>query len=100
MILAYTSHAPHLIAFGLMGIIPKKYLPFCGQGLKDTTRIAASTPQVWLDICMANSRNIIQVIDECVSQLSAVRKTINTKETRELLKLLQEAKEKRDLLIS
>jgi len=100
LILAYTSHAPHLIAYALMDIMPKQYFPFCGQGLKDTTRIAASTPQVWLDICMANSRNIIQVIDECVSQLSAIRKTISTKETKDLLKLLQEAKEKRDSLTS
>src|SRR3989338_7448360 len=44
-ILAYISHVPHLLAYALMGAIPSEYLEYATQGLKDTTRIAASDPE-------------------------------------------------------
>ena len=56
-ILAYVSHLPHLLAYGLMESVPEKYFEYASKGLKDTSRIAASSPQMWNDICMANTKN-------------------------------------------
>ncbi len=71
-ILALTSHLPHLLAFsavGLLGDHDDGHLPegaslldFAGTGFCDFTRIAASDPAMWRDICLNNPRALIQVI--------------------------------------
>ena len=60
---------PHVLAYALMQSIPTQHLEYGGQGLKDSTRIAASSPQVWSDICMSNSKNILHGLDELVKNL-------------------------------
>ncbi len=95
-ILAYISHLPHLIAYALIGMIPQEYLEYSAQGLKDTTRIAASSPQMWNDICMANSKNIIKSLDEMVKSLSVLRKQIVTRDEQNLVENFKKAKTKRD----
>lgn len=97
-ILAYVSHLPHLVAYALMSTIPDERLPFGAQGLKDTTRIAASNPEVWRDICFANARNIINAIDECAENLGRLRKAITDKDEKILMNELKNAKKKRDKL--
>ncbi len=95
-ILAYISHLPHLMAYALMEAIPSEYLPYAAQGLKDTTRIASSSPQMWTDICMGNSKNLIRALDELVKNLSALRKAVSSHNQRELTEHFQAAKQKRD----
>jgi len=94
--LAYISHLPHLAAYALMSSVPESYLSFAAQGLKDTTRIAASSPEVWSSICMANSENLIKVIDEYVGNLSNLRKAIVDVDGKALTGELKRAKIKRD----
>lgn len=55
-ILAHTSHLPHMLAFALMVLIARnpRALDFTGNGFRDMTRIAASDPVMWRDICVAN----------------------------------------------
>jgi len=97
-ILAYTSHLPHLLAYALINSLPSAYLEFCGSGFKDTTRIAASTPQIWADICLANSKNLVKSLDETTKFLSALRKAISIHDQKALINLLKGAKAKRDSL--
>lgn len=97
-ILAYISHLPHLIAYTLVETIPAEYLEFSAQGLKDTTRIASSSPQMWNDICLANPKNIVKSIDELVKSLSTIRKMILTKDEPGLNDYFQKSKTKRDSL--
>jgi len=94
--LAYVSHMPHVIAYALMAAIPDEYLPLAGQGLKDTTRIASSSPEVWHDICFANARNILEALDACVANLGVLRKAINEDEGKILVNEFKKAKAKRD----
>ncbi|MCS6945719.1 MAG: prephenate dehydrogenase/arogenate dehydrogenase family protein [Sutterellaceae bacterium] len=58
-VFAAVSHLPHLLAFALVAAIAAEpdgahKLGFAGAGFRDFTRIAASSPEVWRDICIAN----------------------------------------------
>jgi prephenate dehydrogenase len=59
------SHLPHVIAYLLMNTvydIDASYLEFSGQGFKDTTRIASSSPEMWRDICLFNRENLVGML--------------------------------------
>jgi prephenate dehydrogenase len=96
--LAYVSHLPHLLAYGLMESVPTKYFEYASQGLKDTTRVAASSPQMWNDICMANSKNILNALDHCVELLAHFRKAIVSGDQKSLLSHFNKAQENRSQL--
>lgn len=96
--LSYISHLPHLLAYGLMRSIPKEFLEYASSGLKDTTRIASSTPQMWNDIFMSNPKKILKSLDDMVAELGLFRKTIIDRDQKALIQYFTEAKEKRDSL--
>lgn len=59
------SHLPHIIAYMMMNTvcdIDASYLKFSGQGFKDTTRIASSSPEMWRDICLFNRENLLEMV--------------------------------------
>ena len=63
-IFSTVSHLPHLLAFALVNLINKKnskdqLLEFAASGFRDFSRIAASSPEVWRDISLANKKAII-----------------------------------------
>jgi prephenate dehydrogenase len=94
--LAYVSHLPHLLAYGLMAGIPSKFLEYASQGFKDTSRVAASSPQMWSDICMANPKNILNALDQCVEYLAHFRKAIVSHDQKSLTNYFIKAQEKRN----
>lgn len=96
--LAYVSHLPHVLAYGLMCTVPQETFKYASQGLRDSTRIAASSPQMWNDICMANSKNILNALDEMVKYLSIFRKAIINNDSKELIQHFSKAKENRGIL--
>jgi prephenate dehydrogenase len=62
---AAVSHLPHLIAFALMnGIVTqpqgKEFLGLAGPGFRDFSRIAASDPQLWRDVLLANKQELLE----------------------------------------
>ena len=95
-ILAYVSHLPHVLAYLMMDVIPAQYLEFSAAGLKDSTRIAGSSPQLWNDICMGNSKNIMKTLDDLVDRLSLIRKSLISQDSQALTAQFLAAKEKRD----
>jgi len=97
-ILAYTSHVPHLLAYALIDAIPQDYLLFGASGLRDTTRIAGSNPQLWNDVCMQNSKNILKSLDDVIKVLSTYRKSIVVRDEASLTESFKRSKEKRDSL--
>ena len=94
--MAYVSHLPHLLAFALMKSIPDQFLEHGAQGLKDSTRIAASDPEVWRDIVLSNPRNVLKSIDETVRAVAAMRKAIVGKDRDALAEMFKMAKAKRE----
>jgi prephenate dehydrogenase len=97
-VLAYISHLPHLAAFALMKAMPDAFLDHATQGLKDTTRIAASDPQVWKDIALTNQKPILKALDETVKILASMRKAIVARDQEVLVDIFKQAKEKRERL--
>ena len=97
-VLAYISHIPHLMAYSLMNVVPAEYLEFASQGLRDTTRIASSDPEMWSDICLVNSTPIVKSLDEVVKILSTFRKSIVSKDEQHLVENFRKAKNKRDTI--
>ena|SRR3989338_1144346 len=97
-LLAYISHLPHLVAYALMGTLPLKSVEYPLQGLKDASRISASSPQLWADICMANSKNILKTLDEFVEHLSEFRRAIIQRDKNTLIQYFTKAQEKRNAI--
>lgn len=72
---ALVSHVPQLVASLLAGRFvdaPEGALGLAGQGVRDTTRIAASAPELWVQILGANAAPVVDVLDALANDLRAV----------------------------
>lgn len=72
---ALISHVPQLVASLLAGRFveaPDGSLRLAGQGVRDTTRIAASAPELWVQILGANAAPVVEVLDHLAADLSDV----------------------------
>lgn len=72
------SHLPHVAAFALMSLLAKqrdakRLLGFSSGGLRDTVRIAGSSPEMWRDICTANRTALVPLLDDYISELESAR---------------------------
>jgi len=97
-IISFISHLPHMLAFSLINSIPQKYLRFATRGLQDSTRIAASDPLVWRDICLTNSNQILKAIKAFEFHLSKIKRSVKEKDAKVILKVFKNAKVKREAL--
>ncbi|MDO8302673.1 MAG: prephenate dehydrogenase/arogenate dehydrogenase family protein [Sedimentisphaerales bacterium] len=95
-ILGFVSHMPHIVAYSMVESIPESFLLYAPKGLKDTTRIAASDPELWKDVCLTNSRYVIKSIDAVTKSLSQIRKAIIDREDKTLLDHFTKSKAKRE----
>jgi prephenate dehydrogenase len=72
---ALVSHVPQLVASLLAGRFvgaPETSLQLAGQGVRDTTRIAASAPELWVQILGANAEPVVDVLDALADDLRGV----------------------------
>lgn len=72
---ALVSHVPQLVASLLAGRFveaPEGSLQLAGQGVRDTTRIAASAPELWVQILGANALPVVDVLDALATDLATV----------------------------
>jgi prephenate dehydrogenase len=93
------SHLPHIIAYELMNSVDElnhSYLAYAGQGFLDTTRIAASSPEVWRDICMGNRENLVQFLDTFMARLERVKGYLISADAASLERDFGQAKKMRD----
>jgi prephenate dehydrogenase len=96
--LGITSHLPHAVAMALAACIPEKYFRLSGGGLLDTTRIAASDPELWEQIFRQNRDNILAALDQFGTKLVALQAAVRDGQTAKILELLTLAKKNRDAL--
>lgn len=73
--LALVSHLPHLLAYAMVSTIEtqpnsEELLQLAAGGFRDFTRIAASHPDMWRDICLTNGANLLQMITRYQQELS------------------------------
>lgn len=80
---ALVSHVPQLVASLLAGRFadaPEGSLDLAGQGVRDTTRIASSAPELWVQILGANAAPVVEVLDALASDLSGVAEALRAPE--------------------
>ena len=93
------SHLPHLIASILANSIANAQtdegnaLDFTATGFRDTTRIAAGSPELWTSIFAQNTEVVLQLIDDFVDNVNEFRNLLETENHSEIEKVLTEAQE-------
>ena len=106
-VLGAVSHLPHVAAFALMHTLNSlqektegsvQLLDFSGGGLRDTTRIAASSSEMWRDICLANRENLHQMLTEYIAQLEKFRSLLESQDSQRLQEALEQSKMLRERL--
>jgi cyclohexadieny/prephenate dehydrogenase len=96
-VFACVSHLPHLAAFALMGAVSAARTAeldpaaFAAGGLRDFTRVAASDPLMWRDICLTNKAALLEMLDLYGAQLATVRRAIETGDGQALTDLFAHA---------
>lgn len=80
-IFAAVSHLPHMLSFALVHDLAKRenseqYFKFAASGFRDFTRIAASHPEMWRDICLANRAALLEELDRYRAQLDELREAL------------------------
>ena len=94
------SHLPHVLAFALVSMLAKRpdaktLLGFSGGGLRDTVRIAGSSPEMWRDICMANRDALLELLDSYTDELELARGAIENAAADQLTMMFERARSAR-----
>ena len=98
---AIVSHVPHLTAASLMGLADERSIEhrslmrLAAGGFRDMTRIAASHPGIWPDICNENREAIVTELDRLVAALSSVRSIVADGDRDALVSILERARSAR-----
>ncbi len=101
VVLAATSHLPHLLAFNLVGMLAQgddvdEVLRYAAGGFKDFSRIASSDPVMWRDICLSNSGAILDLLQQYQRDMGLLEQAIKQKDGDYLIKVFERAKVARD----
>ncbi|MGF7191595.1 prephenate dehydrogenase [Robbsia andropogonis] len=99
-VFASVSHLPHLLAFAYVTHMlettdPAQRFALAGTGFRDFSRIAASSPDMWRDICVANRDAILAEIDAYSSVLARLRAAIDSGATAQTQALFERARDAR-----
>lgn len=83
LVLAITSHLPHLIAYNIVGTVTEleedtksEVIKFSASGFRDFTRIAASDPTMWRDIFLNNKDAVLEVLGRFNEDLSELQRAV------------------------
>ncbi|HWD27103.1 MAG TPA: prephenate/arogenate dehydrogenase family protein [Rhizomicrobium sp.] len=94
LVLAVTSHVPHLIAYNIVGtaddlrsVTEGEVIKYSAGGFRDFTRIAASDPTMWRDVFLNNKDAVLEVLGRFSEDLSALQRQIRWGDGEALFKL-------------
>lgn len=95
-VFGFVSHLPHIVAYSLVDSIlsagdSKTLFDFAGGGLRDYTRVAASSPEMWTDIFTANRVSALKAIRRFRKSLDKIETAIRKKDAESLRKLLSKS---------
>lgn len=83
LVLAVTSHLPHLIAYTIVGtasdletVTRSEVIKFSAGGFRDFTRIAASDPTMWRDVFLGNKDAVLEMLQRFTEDLTALQRAI------------------------
>ncbi len=103
-VLATISHLPHLVAYAMVNTAlnvldeDKKLLSLSGGGFRDFTRIAASSPEMWRDICLQNDKHILCNIEAYEAVMARLKDMIRSRDRDGLMREMQRARGIREKL--
>lgn len=87
LVLAVTSHAPHLIAYTMVGVADdlrrvtdSEVIKYSAAGFRDFTRIAASDPTMWRDVFLHNKAATLEILGRFTEELFALQRAIRTED--------------------
>tara|TARA_R110000868_G_scaffold36453_9_gene129410 strand:- start:2161 stop:3126 length:966 start_codon:yes stop_codon:yes gene_type:complete len=94
LVLAITSHLPHLIAYNIVGtandletVTQSEVMKYSAGGFRDFTRLAASDPTMWRDVCLHNKDALLEMLARFSEDLSALQRAIRWSKGDELFDL-------------
>lgn len=83
LVLAVTSHTPHLIAYTMVGVADdlrrvtdSEVIKYSAAGFRDFTRIAASDPVMWRDVFLTNKEATLEILGRFTEELFALQRAI------------------------
>ncbi|AQQ08753.1 Arogenate dehydrogenase [Sedimentisphaera cyanobacteriorum] len=94
-IYAVLSHLPHAAAAAMVLSTPQEFIKYAGKGFRDTTRIAEGDSDIWTDIFMTNSENMLNCLDGIIEKLEKLKFFISNNYLSELREFFEEAREYR-----
>jgi prephenate dehydrogenase len=99
-VFAAVSHLPHLLSFALVHDLAQRdnrdqLLSFAASGFRDFTRIAASSPEMWRDICMANKTALLGELADYMQELETIRRALAADDAKKLEDIFSLAREVR-----
>jgi cyclohexadieny/prephenate dehydrogenase len=94
LVLAITSHVPHLIAYNIVGtaahleaVTESEVMKFSAGGFRDFTRIASSDPTMWRDVFLHNRDAVLEMLGRFSEDLTALQRAIRYGEGDKLFDL-------------
>lgn len=99
-VFAAVSHLPHLLSFALVHDLAQRdnrdlLLSFAASGFRDFTRIAASSPEMWRDICLANREALLRELKQYADELYALFQALENSDADKLDEVFTEARKVR-----
>jgi len=83
LVLAVTSHVPHLIAYSIVGtasdlegVTQGEVIKYSAGGFRDFTRIAASDPTMWRDVFLNNRQAVLEILQRLTEDVTALQRAI------------------------
>ncbi len=99
-IIAFTSHLPHILAISLIGSDTiENTNSFIGGSFKDATRVAKINSELWSELLMDNSKNVIKHIETFESKVASIKRIIANNDKGSLRSMFEEVKVKKEGMI-
>lgn len=96
LVLAVTSHIPHLIAFTIVGtasdleqVTRGEVIKYSAGGFRDFTRIAASDPTMWRDVFLSNREAVLEMLGRFTEDLTAMQRAVRSGDGEALFALFE-----------
>lgn len=106
LVLAITSHLPHLIAYTIVGtasdledVTRSEVIKYSAGGFRDFTRIAASDPTMWRDVFLSNKEAVLEMLQRFSEDLTALQRAIRWDKGDELFELFSKTRAVRRRII-
>ena len=107
LVLAITSHLPHLIAYTIVGtasdleaVTRGEVIKYSAGGFRDFTRIAASDPVMWRDVFLANKDAVLEMLQRFTEDLTALQRAIRWGDGEALFELFSKTRAIRRSIIA